>query len=334
MKKLALMVLCFSFMLPLTLLCDSGIAAPITLKLGHDVAPTHPWHQGALRLAELVNKKTNGEVKIEVFPSSQLGDLRELMELTQTGSIDFNMNTSGVAASFIPDMNLLNLPFLFNDRAQLKAFYESPLARKILDSGEKNRIKGFAFHTYVFRGPMNSKRAIKTLADFKGLKIRLMQVPIHLDTYKALGASPVAIPMSELYTAAQMGTVDGFENSAVTIYYQKLHEVGKFYSTLPVFAYTNVLLGSVKTWNEKLNESQRKAFLECLPEAIAIINKGSDEGEELGLKKFAEAGLQVYTGPFDLKPFREAMKPVYEKWTPGLSKDGQEILKELQKQWK
>jgi tripartite ATP-independent transporter DctP family solute receptor len=302
--------------------------------MGHDVAPTHPWHQGALRLAELVNKKTNGEVNIEVFPSSQLGDLRELMELTQTGSIDFNMNTSGVAASFIPDMNLLNLPFLFNDRSQLKSFYESPLARRILDSGEKNRIKGFAFHTYVFRGPMNSKRPIKTIEDFKGLKIRLMQVPIHMDTYKALGASPVAIPFSELYTAAQMGTVDGFENSAVTLYYQKLYEVGKYYSTIPVFAYTNVILGSMKTWNEKLNESQRKAFLESLPEAVTMINKGSDEGEEIGLKKFSEAGVQVYTGPFDLKSFREAMKPVYDKWSSGISKEAQEILKELQKQWK
>jgi tripartite ATP-independent transporter DctP family solute receptor len=309
-------------------------AATVTLKMGHDVAPTHPWHQGALRLAELVNKKTNGEVKIEVFPSSQLGDLRELMELTQTSSIDFNMNTSGVAASFIPDMNLLNLPFLFNDRDQLKKFYESPLARKILDSGEKNRIKGFAFHTYVFRGPMNNKRTIKSAEDFKGLKIRLMQVPIHMDTYKALGSSPVAIPFSELYTAAQMGTVDGFENSAVTLYHQKLYEVGKYYSTLPVFAYTNVILGSMKTWNEKLNESQRKAFLESLPEAVAMINKGSDEGEEVGLKKFRDSGVQVNTGPFELKPFREAMKPVYDKWAAGLSKDAQDILKDLQKQWK
>ncbi len=305
----------------------------ITLRLGHDVAPTHPWHVGALRLADLVYRRTGGQVNIEVFPSSQLGDLRELMELTQAGTIDLCMNTSGDAGSFIPDMNIFNFPLLFGSEEQLHEFYDSDLAQKVLHSGEKVGIKGLAFHTYVFRSPMNNVRPIKKLEDFKGLKMRLMQVPIHMDSYKALGANVVAIPFSELYTAAKMGTVDGFENSVVTLYHMKLYEVGKYYSTIPIFAYTNLILASMKTWNEKLNESQREAILKSLPEAVAVINEGSMEGQRVGMEKFLDYGVQVYTGPFDLTEFREAVLPVYDKWIPKLSKSGQEVVLELMKKW-
>lgn len=335
LKRTFIFILCILTAVLMTFGSNSvGAEKTITLRMGSDLALHHPELKGGLRFGELVNKKTNGEVKIEIFPSSQLGDLRELMELIQVGTVDFCMNTSGVAGSFVPDMILFNLPFLFNDKFQQEIFYEGPLGKKILESCEEKRIKGLAFHTLLFRAPMNNKRPIKALDDFKGLKIRLMQVPIHIDTYKALGASPVAIPLSELYTAAQMGTVDGFENAAVTLYHEKLFEVGKYYSTLPVFAYTNLILASMKTWKEKLSDSQRKAILDSLPESVAMINKGSDDAEEEGLRKFRESGVQVYTGPFDLKPFRKAVQPVYDKWVPKLSKEAQEVVKELQKQWK
>ncbi len=311
-----------------------GAEKVLTLKLAHDQAVTTPWGVAGYKFAEVVNKKSNGTIKIDVYPVAQLGDLRELMELTKVGTVDFCFQTSGVAASFIPVMNLFGLPFLFSDRSQMEELYKGPMGRKMLDAAEKYQYKGLSFNTYPFRSPMNIKKPLKTPDDFKGLKIRLMQVPIHMDTYRALGASPMAIPFSELYTSAKMGVVDGFENTITALYTQKLYEVGKYFSTLPVFANTCLTFASLKTWNEKLNESQRKIILDCIPESDAANDNIYDNLEGSSLKKVQELGIQVYEGPFDLKAFRAAVKPVYDKWVPTLPIEGQEIVKELQKQWK
>jgi len=154
-----------------------------------------------------------------------------------------------------------------------------------------------------------------------------------MDTYSALGCSPVAMPFSELYTAAKMGTIDGWEGAVSFLYGQKLYEVGKYFSILPVFANTCVQLASLKTWNEKLNPAQRKVILDCMPELDTVIDKAYDSLNESCLKKMKEFGLQIYEGPFDLKAFRAAVKPVYDKWVPKLPPEGQEIVKELQKRW-
>jgi tripartite ATP-independent transporter DctP family solute receptor len=304
----------------------------IKMRLAHDLAPTHPWHQAALRFAEDVKAKSNNTLELSIFPSSQLGDLRELMELTQRGTLDFNINTSGILATFVPDANLFNLPFLFSDYAQAGEFYKSKAAEKIKASCEKTRIQCLSFMTTVFRSPMNSKRSIRTPEDMKGLKIRLMQVPIHIETYKALGAAPTALPFSELYTAAQTGVVDGFENAVGTLYTSKLYEVGKYLDTLPVFLYTNVLAMSPRTY-EKLTAPQQKAILDSVPTFVASIDKAMLDFETTGLEAMKSRGVVANTGPFDLKSFRKAVEPVYAKYFPTLSNDIQGVVRQLQKAW-
>lgn len=306
---------------------------PITLKLAHDSPPTSQWQIGALKFAELVNKKTNGEVKIEVYPAGQLGDLRELMELTQAGTVDFCFQTL-VAGSFVPILNVLGLPFLFDDRSQMSALYKGPLGKRMLDAAEQSRLKGLLLNGYTYRSPMNNKRPLKTLDDFKGLKIRLMQIPIHIESYKALGCAPVALPWSELYMAAKTGAVDGFENGITVLVSGNLHEVGKYFSTLPVLLNATIVFASLKTWNEKLDASQRKAILDCIPEVDETLTNVFDRFDETNLKKVKDYGVQVYEGPFDLKAFRTAVKPVYDKWVPTLPVEGQNIVKEIQRRWK
>jgi TRAP-type C4-dicarboxylate transport system substrate-binding protein len=162
----------------------------------------------------------------------------------------------------------------------------------------------------------------------KGLKIRLAQVPIHIDTYSALGATPVAIPLSELYTAAQTGVVDGFENSVGTLVTNKLHEVGKYYDTIPVFLYTNILAMSQQTYDE-LSESQRKAILDSLPAFVESVNAAMTEYETAGIATMREQGVVVTTEGFDVAAFREAVVPVYEKYVPTLSEDMQAVVENL-----
>jgi tripartite ATP-independent transporter DctP family solute receptor len=306
--------------------------APVKMRLGHDLAPTHPWHVAALRFAEDIKAKSKGTIELAIFPSSQLGDLRELMELTQRGTLDMNVNTSGILATFVPDANIFNLPFLFSDSTQADEFYGSKAAETIKSSCEKARIKCLAFMTTVFRSPMNSKRPIRGLEDVKGLKIRLMQVPIHIETYRAMGAAPTALPFSELYTAAQTGVVDGFENAIGTLYTSKLYEVGKYLDTLPVFLYTNVLAMSQRNY-EKLSVMQQQAIVDSVPQFVASVNKAMLEFETSGLEAMKKHGVTASTGPFDLKGFRKAVEPVYAKYLPTLSKDIQQVVRELQKAW-
>ena len=312
---------------------DAGWAqTTVKMRLGHDLAPTHPWHQASLRFAEDLKAKSNNTLELSVFPSSQLGDLRELMELTQRGTLDFNINTSGILATFVPDANIFNLPFLFSDYKQAEEFYKSKAADKIKVSCEKARIKCLTFMTTVFRSPMNNKRSIRTPEDMSGLKIRLMQVPIHIDTYKALGAAPTALPFSELYTAAQTGVVDGFENAVGTLHTSKLYEVGKYLDTLPVFLYTNVLAMSPRTY-QKLTAAQQQAILDSLPQFVASIDKAMLDFETTGLEAMKSRGVVANTGPFDLKAFRKAVAPVYARYVPTLSAEMQEEVRRLQKSW-
>jgi TRAP-type transport system periplasmic protein len=305
---------------------------PAKLRLGHDLPPSHPWHQAALRFAEDIARRSDNGLQLSVFPSSQLGDLRELMELTQRGLVDLNVNTAGILAIFVPDANVFNLPFLFSSHAQADAFYQSNVARGIASRCPRAQIICLTFVTTVFRSPMNNKRPIRTPDDMRGLKIRLMQVPLHIDSYRALGAVPTALPFSELYTAAQTGVVDGFENAVGTLHTSKLYEVGKYLDTLPVFLYTNVLAMSDRSFR-KLTDLQRKAVTDSVPAFATSVNAAMLELERTGLQAMAARGVITTTGPFDLAVFRQRVRPVYEKWVPMLSPEIQSAVKELQHGW-
>lgn len=308
-------------------------AQSVTLRLGHDSPTTTAWHIGAMKIADLVKARSNGAVQIRVYPAAQLGDLRELVELTKAGTVDMVLVTAGVAANFVPSMNVFGLPFLFNDVEQARALYKGPLARQLMKDAEGVGLKGLGFNVLTFRSPMNNKRPLTSPADFQGLKIRLQQVPIHLDTYRALGASPVAIPYSEVYSAAQSGVIDGMENSPSGVYAPKFHEVMKNYSTLPVFINTSILYMSMKTW-DRLTPEQRAVIEKAADDGNEVINQEYFRVDAEALQKMEAYGTKVGKGPFNLKAFREAVKPVYDKYVPQLPDSARKVVAELQKTWK
>jgi tripartite ATP-independent transporter DctP family solute receptor len=312
--------------------CHSA-SAQVVLKLGHDNPATAPYQSGALKLAELVNKKTGGSLQIKVYPAAQLGDQRELGELTKAGSLDICFLTAGVAANFVPSMNIFSLPFLLNDGDQGRALYEGPIGKQLLKDAEPAGLVGLGFHILSFRSPMGVKKPLSSINDFRGAKIRLMQVPSHLDTYRALGANPVGIPYSEVYMAAATGALDGAEGAPVNVMVTKWDEVMKYYSLLPVFFNASVMYVSAKTW-ERLSPAHRAALIESAPEANEIINMEYTRRDAEAIKAMEARGVVIDKGPFDLKGFRQVVKPVYDKYVPQLPPSAQQIVKGLQAQWK
>ncbi|HEX7551856.1 MAG TPA: TRAP transporter substrate-binding protein [Candidatus Methylomirabilis sp.] len=309
--------------------CPSAFSQTITLKIAHTTAPSHPYTTMAQKLADQVKAKSNGSMNMTIHPSSQLGGERDLMEGMQVGTVDLVSCSLGVAASFVPELNVMNLPFLFRDARHYTEVANGPIGKKLLKAVEPKRLVGLGFYAPVFRVPQNNVRPINTPADFKGLRMRLMEVPLHMDTYKALGASPLPLPFGELYTALQLKTVDGNENAPATLYSERFYEVQKYVSLLPVFSNGAILLMSQATWN-KLTPAQREIITSSVPDALAVGDRDYLAMDEKGLQVMKAAGLQINT-PTDLTPFREAVKPIYAKYLEKMPDWVKEAFREIQK---
>jgi len=285
-------------------------AETLTLKFAH-VCPggDHPCNTSAMVFANLVEQKSGGTLKVNVYPDAVLGGERDITENLQMGNIDLMWNSTGVSSNFVPSIDVFNLPFVFRDEEHFIKVAEGPIGKKLLKEFDKAGLVGLALTSPVFRVPMNNRGPINTPDDIKGLKIRLMEVPMHIATYKALGAFPVAIPFSELYSSLQMGVVDTNENAIGTFSTAKLYEVQKYLSLLPVFVNCEVLIMSKKTW-DKLNPDQKKAILDSVPETVKTINRDYIKTGEDGLKVLKDYGIKINT-PTNLEPFIEAVSVIY-----------------------
>jgi tripartite ATP-independent transporter DctP family solute receptor len=314
---------------PLLIDAPQAFGQSITLKIAHTTAPSHPYTTMAQKLADQVKAKSNGSMNMTIHPSSQLGGERDLMEGMQVGTVDLVSCSLGVAASFVPELNVMNLPFLFRDAKHYTEVTNGPIGNKLLKAVESKRLVGLGFYAPVFRVPQNNVRPINTPTDFKGLRLRLMEVPLHMDTYRALGASPVPLPFGELYTALQLKTVDGNENAPATLYSERFYEVQKYVSILPVFSNGAILLMSQATWN-KLTPAQREIITSSVPDALAVGDRDYLAMDEKGLQVMKTAGLQINT-PTDLTPFREAVKPIYAKYLEKMPDWVKDAFREIQK---
>ena len=231
------------------------LAAPITMKLGHIAEPDNPYGQGADYFAKLVKERTNGEVEIQVFPSSQLGNQRDLVEGLVLGTVDMTLTGTAVMGNFVPEVAVFDLPFIFRD---------IPHAYKALDTvgmelcklGEKKGMITLAIWENGVRHMTNNRNAIRKPEDMKGLKIRVMEQPVYIKMMEVLGASPTPMAMSELYTALQKGVVDGQENPLAHIASKRFDEVQKYISLTGHTYAPEVVLISTIAWKKLTPEQQ------------------------------------------------------------------------------
>jgi len=228
-----------------------------TIRAGIGLNDQHPQFKGLEKFKEIVERETNGAIKVENYHSGQLGDDRTMMEALQLGTQEMTSPSTAPIANFVPAFSVFDIPFLFpNEEVADKVLLEGPIGQELLDMLPAQGMIGLAYWENGFRDLTNNKHEVKTVADFKNLKIRTMENQLHLAAFRALGANPTPMAFSELFTAMQQGTVDGQENPIATIYLQKYNEVQKYLSLTHHVYSPFVLILSKKFWDESTPEQQ------------------------------------------------------------------------------
>ncbi len=303
-----LMVLIFAF---------AGSAMAMEIKFAHVVNEKDAFQVAAVKFKELVEQRSQGALTVNIFPNAKLGDERTLLERMKMGIVDAGIITSGPIINFVPSFGVIDLPFLFRDPKHAYKVLDGSIGQKLMADLESQGWKGLAFGERGFRNLTNSKHAVNTPADIKGLKIRVMQNPVYVDSFKALGANAVPMAWTEVLTALQQGTVDGQENPLNVIMAFKLYETQKYLSiTRHAYAPAPIIM-SMSTW-KKLTPAQQEMVRKAAQEA-ADFERAWDNRMEAGWLKELKAKGMVVSTP-DLRPFRKAVKPVYDKYTPQYGK--------------
>ncbi len=280
------------------------------LKIAHHTPEGSPYDKAALLFKELVEERTDGKVNITVYPGGVLGDERSLTESIQNGTLDLAVLTISPMVNFVPDLAVLDLPYVFTNFDQAKKFLDSDISMDLLNAGIEDNFKGLGL---ILRGPRhitNNKGPINTPADVKGMKIRVVESPVYLKVFGELGATVQAMSWGDCYTALQQGAIDGQENATHTIYDERVDEVQKYVS-LTNHAYCWTSIFASKSNLEQLPEDIQQIIVDAGNEATREISNQQMENEQFYVDELTKRGMTF--NEVDEKLFMDKIDPVY-KW--------------------
>jgi len=297
----------------------------ITLKIAHVVDPSHHYQIGAENFKKLVEERTEGRVEVTIFPSSQLGNERAILEGMKMGSIEMGIITSGALSGFVPEFAVLDLGYLFKDLDEAMDVLNGPIgdefSQKMIDDAG---IRNLGYLRYGFRS-VYADKPINSPDDLKGMKIRTMENPAHMDIFKALGANPTPMGYGELYTGLQQNVVDGAENLPDLYYNSKHYEVAKEYS-MTNHVYCIVMWMMSDKVYQSLPEDLRPIVLEAAAESIDYEN-GLIVEQMSQARANLEAGGVTITEP-DITPFQEAVKKSWHETAKSIP-NGEDYLQRI-----
>ncbi|WP_249222769.1 TRAP transporter substrate-binding protein [Noviherbaspirillum sp. L7-7A] len=268
-------------------------------------------HQGVAidTFAKEVEKRTEGRYKIQTFYSASLGAEREATEAVQLGTQELTFTSTGPIPNFVPEVKILDVPFLFRDYAHARAVLDGPIGQELLQKFDARGMKALAWGENGFRHMTNSKRAVNAPEDLKGLKMRTMENPVHVQAYKGFGIIPTPMAFSEVFTALQQGTVDGQENPLSVITSAKFDQVQK-YLTLTGHVYSPCVFLMNKGAFDKLSAADKTAFLEAAKEGVKANRMRVDSDEKMAVADLRAKGMTV-VDQVDKTRFQSALSPVY-----------------------
>lgn len=299
----------------------STAAFALDARLGHGFTEQHPRGQAMARFAAEVDKASGGQIKIKVFANSSLGSEEKMLQAVQSGTQEFYLGSLVPFSVRKKELQIFDFPFLFANDAEVAKVLDGPIGQKLLDDLHDTGAVGLSWAGGAFRNVANGKRPIKKFEDLKGLKIRVMQSPVAIESFKAMGINATPMAYAEVFTALEIGALDGLEHPPVDMFQNKIYEVQK-YLAITHHVYTPVALVVSNKWFSGLSAEQQAAVRKA-----AVIARDFQRAEEIRQSRDAVSQLQskgmtiTEMAPQDLDKMRAAVKPVVEKFSASIGAD-------------
>lgn len=290
-------------------------------KLGHSFTDSHPRAMAMKHFAAAVEKATGGKVVIEVYGSATLGSEEKMLIATQSGTQDLYMGALSPISARKKEMQIFDVPFIFGSDAEAAYVLDGPVGRKMLDSLGEMNMQGLVWAGGAFRNMSNSKRPLSSMNDMKGLKVRVMQSPMALASFNAMGMNAVPMAFTEVYPALEIKALDGYEHPVVDMYANKMYEVQK-YLTITNHVYTPVALVASKRWWSSLTPDQQQAVQRAAEETRTFqraqeLKQAAEVVSELRAKGMAVTEMPAA----ELEKIRLAVQPVVDKNAEAIGSD-------------
>jgi tripartite ATP-independent transporter DctP family solute receptor len=285
------------------------VSAQTTLRINIALAQNSHYGVAIDTFAREVEMRTQGRYKVLTFYSAALGAERESVEGVQLGTLDLTFTSTGPLPNFVPELAILDIPFLFRDYAHARAVLDGPIGQELLGKFPAKGMIGLAWGENGFRHMTNSKRPVNIPDDLRGLKMRTMENPIHIEAYKQFGIRPTPMAFTEVFTALQQGTVDGQENPLSVITAAKLDQVQKYLSLTGHVYSPAVLLMNEAQWN-RLSNADKQAFLDAAKEGVKANRARVDDDERKAVADLRSKGMTVSEN-IDKAKFQAELGPVY-----------------------
>lgn len=288
---------------------DTKTEGERTIILGHAMNPQHPVSKAIRRMADNVEKYSDGQLKVQIYPNQQLGSERVLLEQLQIGSIGMTKVSAATLENIVPAMQVYSLPYLFRDKEHVLNTWDSEIGERLLKEGERYKLKGLAYYDAGSRSFYTTGRPVTHPEDLKGLKLRVMPAVMSMRMLQAMGGSPTPISYGELYTAFQGGIVDGAENNPPSYFTSKHFEVTNYYSLNEHASIPDVLVIGTEVWSD-LSDQEKKWLNRAIDESVAFQRELWKKSVKESLAEVKKAGVEVLTPKKE--PFKEAVQPLYE----------------------
>jgi tripartite ATP-independent transporter DctP family solute receptor len=282
------------------------------IKFSHPQAPGTPFDLLAHKFGEVVEQKTNGQIVVQVFPGAQLGNERDALEGVLLGTVGATLNSPGMMSNTWKPVGVLDLPYLFRDWNHVEKVLRGPIGQDFVERlAKESNIRVLSWSDYGFRHLWTVDRQVRSVKDVEGLKMRAPEIPLYMETWRALGARVVPMPAAEMYTALQQGVVAGQENPIGFTYGINLHEVLKYMTRTHHMAGILALTFNNKTYLE-LPQNLQAALTEAAWEAAKFNNERLQATEADLLEKMKKRGVQVID--VDTKPFADGTQKVRDQF--------------------
>lgn len=299
-------------LIPLFLLSLGCVEEDTTvIRLGHGLSASHPVHKAMQHMSDRLEAKSDGTMRLELYPNEQLGAERQLLELLQVGSLGMTKVSSAVLEGFSSPYKVFGLPYIFRNDEHRYAVMEGDIGREILHSSEDVWLRGLTFYDAGNRSFYTTDTPIREPDDLRGLKIRTMNSPVSIRMVNEMGGAATPISFGELYTALQQGVVDGAENNPPSFHLTNHYELCDYYILDKHTAPQDVLLISTHLW-KRLTPEEQTWLQEAADESAQYQKKLWKKSTEKALATVKEAGVDIIRP--DKSKFVEAVQPVYEHY--------------------